>query len=189
MLQRCSALKAPCHCMSPHFKFSRAMPNIVSILPLALMVATVAAMPVERLNRLTSSGIEGTVQVYKIHFTNSRECLQCDGGLSLHSDTRRDLAKRSPQKVKKFGKKAFIGGKKGFKKLGKKSKPLIKKGGKKSKPVIKKGGKTLSKGAKASAPLSIPAGGGALAFGVPFTGFEGVVVPGLAAAGFDYVAG
>ena len=67
----------------------------------------------------------------------------------------------------------------------KKAKSKGKKGGKKA----KKGGKKAGKGAKKSSPLSIPAGGGALAFGVPFTGFDGVVVPGLAAAGFDYVAG
>ena len=63
-------------------------------------------------------------------------------------------------------------------------------------PLGKKGGKKLGKGAKKSAPFAIPAGGialgaggGGLAFGVPFTGFDGVVVPGLAAAGFDYVTG
>merc|ERR1712223_417163 len=67
----------------------------------------------------------------------------------------------------------------------KKAKSKGKKGGKKA----KKGGKKAGKGAKKSSPLAIPAGGGSLAFGVPFTGFDGVVVPGLAAAGFDYVAG
>merc|ERR1712165_688509 len=187
--------------MGPHSKFSGAMQNFAftSMLPLALIVATVVATPVERINGVTSIGFEETVQVSKRHLTtNSRDCPQCDGVFLsepyhlINTDARRVLAKRSPQKEKKFGKKAFIGGKKGFKKLGKggkKSKPVIKKGGKKSKKGIKKGGKTLSKGAKASAPLSIPAGGGALAFGVPFTGFDGVVVPGLAAAGFDYIAG
>ena len=60
----------------------------------------------------------------------------------------------------------------------------------------KKGGKKLKKGGKKSAPISIPAGGiglggggAGIAFGVPFTGFDGVVVPGLAAAGLDYVTG
>merc|ERR1712038_2042152 len=202
--------------MGIHSKFSGAMQNFAfaHMLLLALIVATVAATPVERINGVTSIGFEETVQVSKRHLTtNSRDCPQCDGVFLsepyhlIDTDARRVLAKRSPQKEKKFGKKAFIGDKKGFKKLGKggkkagkKSKPFVKKGGKKSKPVIKKGGKkskkgikkggkTLSKGAKASAPFSIPAGGGALAFGVPFTGFDGVVVPGLAAAGFDYVAG
>merc|ERR1712038_1526769 len=191
--------------MGLHSKFSGAMQNFAfaHMLLLALIVATVAATPVERINGVTSIGFEETVQVSKRHLTtNSRDCPQCDGVFLsepyhlIDTDARRVLAKRSPQKEKKFGKKAFIGGKKGFKKLGKggkkagkKSKPFVKKGGKKSKKGIKKGGKTLSKGAKASAPLSIPAGGGALAFGVPFTGFDGVVVPGLAAAGFDYIAG
>merc|ERR1712038_1880672 len=180
--------------MGLHSKFSGAMQNFAfaHMLLLALIVATVAATPVERINGVTSIGFEETVQVSKRHLTtNSRDCPQCDGVFLsepyhlIDTDARRVLAKRSPQKEKKFGKKAFIGGKKGFKKLGKGGK----KAGKKSKKGIKKGGKTLSKGAKASAPLSIPAGGGALAFGVPFTGFDGVVVPGLAAAGFDYIAG
>merc|ERR1712038_1871525 len=157
----------------------------VHMLPLALIVATVAATPVERINGVTSIGFEETVQVSKRHLTtNSRDCPQCDGVFLsepyhlIDTDARRVLAKRSPQKEKKGGKKAGKKSKPFVKKGGKKSKPVIKKGGKKSKKGIKKGGKTLSKGAKASAPLSIPAGGGALAFGVPFTGFDGVVVPG-----------
>merc|ERR1712038_1132859 len=168
----------------------------VHMLPLALVVATVASTPVERINGVTSIGFEETVQVSKRHLTtNSRDCPQCDGVFLsepyhlINTDARRVLAKRSPQKEKKFGKKGFKKLGKAGKKGGKKSKPFVKKGGKKSKPVIKKGGKTLGKGALASAPLSVPAGGGALAFGVPFTGFDGVVVPGLAAAGFDYIAG
>merc|ERR1711897_99031 len=103
------------------------------MLPLALIVATVAATPVERINGVTSIGFEETVQVSNRHLTtNSRDCPQCDGVFLsepshlIDTNARRVLAKRSPQKEKKFGKKA---------------KPFVKKGGKKSKPVIKKGGK------------------------------------------------
>merc|ERR1712165_2976 len=96
----------------------------------------------------------------------------------------------TPQNKKGKGKAKFGGKNKGkaFKPgtpQNKKAKSKGRKGGKKA----KKGGKKAGKGAKKSSPLSIPAGGGSLAFGVPFTGFDGVVVPGLAAAGFDYVAG
>merc|ERR1712038_174871 len=94
--------------------------------------------------------------------------------------------------AKNIGKgKAKFGGKnkgKAFKPgtpQNKEAKSKGKKGGKKA----KKGGRKAGKGAKKSSPLAIPAGGGSLAFGVPFTGFDGVVAPGLAAAGFDYVAG
>merc|ERR1712018_724664 len=120
-------------------------------------------------------------------------------------------------KAKKGGKKAGKGGKnfaKGFKpgspqfkknkfvgkNIGKKFKPGSpqnkkakgkgKKGGKKGKKGCKAGGcKKAKKGGKKAAKGFAPLGAGGVSFGVPFTGFDGVVVPGLAAAGFDYVAG
>merc|ERR1712045_367912 len=100
----------------------------------------------------------------------------------------------------KFGKKNFAKakkpgspqnkGKKGFGKFGKKNFAKAKKPGT---PQNKK----AKKGAKKSAPLSVPAlglgapalGGGGLAFGVPGTGFAGFVVPGASQAAFDYVTG
>merc|ERR1712024_94555 len=67
--------------MGPHSKFSGAMQNFAfaHMLPLALIVATVAATPVERINGVTSIGFEETVQESKRHLTsNSRDCSQCD---------------------------------------------------------------------------------------------------------------
>merc|ERR1719445_1617949 len=193
----------------------------------ALVVAAVVATPVERTNGVISSRDEDSAPEDGKHLTAANRGFQNQHSAFLpypyhliDADVRRNLDKRSPQKVFGGGKKSFKkvgkGGKnigKGFKpgtpqnkkgkgkaKFGgknkgkafkpgtpqnKKAKSKGKKGGKKA----KKGGKKAGKGAKKSSPLSIPAGGSALAFGVPFTGFDGVVVPGLAAAGFDYVAG
>merc|ERR1712154_286028 len=93
-------------------------------------------------------------------------------------------------KAKKFGKKNLGKSFKPGTPQNKKAKGKGKKGGKKAKKGGKKGTKGFSKAAKKSSPVSIPAlgrGGGALAFGVPGTGFAGFAVPGLAQAGFDYV--
>ena len=163
------------------------------MLPLALMMATVTAIPVERINGFTSIN-EGD-QVGEMHSTSRGDCFKCNVvSLPLiDAEARRDLAKRSPQKIKKFGKKSFIG----LKKKGKKSKPFIKKGGKKSKkafkkssPFIKKGGKkggkTIKKGAKFSAPFSIPAAG----LGIPGAGtFAAFGAPGTAVAFDGFLGG
>merc|ERR1712214_210415 len=99
-------------------------------------------------------------------------------------------------KAKKFGKKNLGKSFKPGTPQNKKAKGKGKKGGKKAKKGGKKGTKGFSKAAKKSSPVSIPAlglggggGCGALAFGVPGTGFAGFAVPGLAQAGFDYVTG
>ena len=162
------------------------------MLLLALMVASVKAKPVERIRGLTSINEED--QAGEKPIATRGDCFKCSDVFQtlINVEARHDLVKRSPKKFKKkgkkFGKKTFISSKKGFKKFGKKSKKggkKAKKGGKKSKPFLKKGGKKAfkigKKGLKASAPLSIPAGsigipagGGALAFGVPaFAGFGG----------------
>merc|ERR1712018_500811 len=78
----------------------------------------------------------------------------------------------TPQNKKGKGKAKF-----GGKNFGKKFKP-----GSPQNKKAKEGGKKAAKGFS-------PLGAGGVSFGVPFTGFDGVVVPGLAAAGFDYFAG
>ena len=161
------------------------------MLLLALMVASVKAKPVERIRGLTSINEED--QAGEKPIATRGDCFKCSDVFQtlINVEARHDLVKRSPKKLKKkgkkFGKKTLISSKKGFKKFGKKSKKggkKAKKGGKKSKPFLKKGGKKAfkigKKGLKASAPLSIPAGsigipagGGALAFGVPAFGAFG----------------
>merc|ERR1712223_2128689 len=212
-----------------HLSFGDVMKNsvIFHVVLSALVVAAVVATPVERTNGVISTRVEESAPEDGKHLTAANRGFQNQHSAFLpypyhliDADVRRNLDKRSPQKV-------FVGGKKSFKKVGKGGKnigkgfkpgtPQNKKGkgkakfggknkgkafkpgtpqnkkakskGKKGGKKAKKGGKKAGKGAKKSSPLSIPAGGGALAFGVPFTGFDGVVVPGLAAAGFDYVAG
>merc|ERR1712072_507702 len=86
----------------------------------------------------------------------------------------------TPQNKKGKGKAKFGGKNKG--KAFKPGTPQNKKAKGKGKKGCKKAKKKAGKGL---APL----GAGGASFGVPFTGFDGVVVPGLAAAGFDYVAG
>merc|ERR1711992_305262 len=233
-----------------HLSFGDDMKNLVifHVVLSALVVAAVVATPVERTNGVISARDEDSAPEDGKHLTAANRGFQNQHSAFLpypyhliDADVRRNLDKRSPQKV-------FVGGKKSFKKVGKGGKnigkgfkpgtpqnkkgkfgaknigkgfkpgtPQNKKGkgkakfggknkgkafkpgtpqnkkakskGKKGGKKAKKGGKKAGKGAKKSSPLSVPAGGGSLAFGVPFTGFDGVVVPGLAAAGFDYVAG
>merc|ERR1711992_413382 len=201
-----------------HLSFGDDMKNLVifHVVLSALVVAAVVATPVERTNGVISARDEDSAPEDGKHLTAANRGFQNQHSAFLpypyhliDADVRRNLDKRSPQKV-------FVGGKKSFKKVGKggknigkgfkpgtpqnkKGKVEAKFGGKNKGKAFKPGtpqnkkakskGKKGGKGAKKSSPLSIPAGGGALAFGVPFTGFDGVVVPGLAAAGFDYVAG
>ena len=148
------------------------------------MVATVKAKPVERINGLTSNNEGDRVGEKPIATRGRGDCFKCSGVFlpSIDAEAGRDLAKRSPKKIKfgtkKFGKKSIIFGKKSLKTFGKKSKKggkKAKKGFKKSSPFLKKGTKKAfkigKKGLKKSAPLSIPAGGVAIPAGGTFAAF------------------
>merc|ERR1712241_1511765 len=168
---------------------------IITLLPLALALATVVATPVERTNGVISKNFQHDYELESYnHFIPVNR-----GSLLVHphayhlinADERRGLAKRTPKppkfplkfpgpkgkKKKPFGKKAKPFGKKG-KPFGKKGKPF----GKKAKPFAKPFGKKAKKGGKPALALSgpglpaIPAiglggpglglGGAALAFGL-----------------------
>merc|ERR1712241_898553 len=166
---------------------------IITLLPLALALATVVATPVERTNGVISKNFQHDYELESYnHFIPVNR-----GSLLLHphtyhlinADERRGLAKRAPKPPKfpfKFpgpkGKKK----KKPLKKAKKPAKPFGKKGGKKAgkkgKPFAKPFGKKAKKGGKPALALSgpglpaIPAiglggpglglGGAALAFGL-----------------------
>merc|ERR1712058_94572 len=183
--------------MGFHLSFGDDMKNLVifHVVLSALVVAAVVATPVERTNGVISTRDEDSAQEDGKHLTAANRGFQNQHSAFLpypyhliDADVRRNLDKRSPQKV-------FVGGKKSFKKVGKGGKnigkgfkpgtPQNKKGkfgakniGKGFKPgtpqnkkgkgkakiggkKAKKGGKKAGKGAKKSSPLSIPAGGSA----------------------------
>merc|ERR1712117_813269 len=176
--------------MGTHFNLASDMRQlaIITLLPLALAVATVVATPVERTNGVISKNFQHDYELESYnHFIPVNR-----GSLLVHphayhlinADERRGLAKRTPKPLKvpfKFpgpkGKKKKPVGKKG-KPFGKKGKPF----GKKAKPFAKPFGKKAKKGGKPALALSgpglpaIPAiglggpglglGGAALAFGL-----------------------
>merc|ERR1711884_516892 len=160
---------------------------LITLLPLALAVATVVATPVERTNGVISKNFQHDYELESYnHFIPVNR-----GSLLLHphtyhlinADERRGLAKRAP-KPPKFPFK--FPGPKGKKKKKPLVKPFGKKGskkaGKKGKPFAKPFGKKAKKGGKPALALSgpglpaIPAiglggpglglGGAALAFGL-----------------------
>merc|ERR1712117_117760 len=184
--------------MGTHFNLASDMRQlaIITLLPLALAVATVVATPVERTNGVISKNIQHDYELESYnHFIPVNR-----GSLLVHphayhlinADVRRGLAKRAPKppkfpfkfpgpkgkKKKPFGKKAKKPFKKAKKPVGKKGKPF----GKKAKPFAKSFGKKAKKGGKPALALSgpglpaIPAiglggpglglGGAALAFGL-----------------------
>merc|ERR1712117_731524 len=184
--------------MGTHFNLASDMRQlaIITLLPLALAVATVVATPVERTNGVISKNFQHDYELESYnHFIPVNR-----GSLLVHphayhlinADVRRGLAKRTPKppkfpfkfpgpkgkKKKPFGKKAKKPFKKAKKPFGKKGKPF----GKKAKPFAKPFGKKAKKGGKPALALSgpglpaIPAiglggpglglGGAALAFGL-----------------------
>merc|ERR1712117_118313 len=173
--------------MGTHFNLASDMRQlaIITLLPLALAVATVVATPVERTNGVISKNFQHDYELESYnHFIPVNR-----GSLLVHphayhlinADERRGLAKRTP-KPPKFPFK--FPGPKGKKKkpFGKKAKKPAKPFGKKAKKPARPLGKKAKKGGKPALALgggpglpAIPAiglggpglGGAALAFGVP----------------------
>merc|ERR1712241_319314 len=164
---------------------------IITLLPLALAVATVVATPVERTNGVISKNFQHDYELESYnHFIPVNR-----GSLLVHphayhlinADERRGLAKRTPKppkfpfkfpgpkgkKKKPFGKKAKKPAKPFGKKAKKPAKPLGKKAKKGGKPALALGG---GPGLPAIPTIGLGGpglGGTALAFGVPGTGFDG----------------
>merc|ERR1712066_602910 len=191
--------------MGTHFNLASDMRQlaIITLLPLALAVATVVATPVERTNGVISKNFQHDYELESYnHFIPVNR-----GSLLVHphayhlinADERRGLAKRTPKpskfpfkfpgpkgkKKKPFGKKAKKPFKKAKKPVGKKGKPFGKKGkpfgkkgkpfGKKAKPFAKPFGKKAKKGGKPALALSGP--------GLPAIPAIGLGGPGLGLGG------
>merc|ERR1712241_1049868 len=163
---------------------------IITLLPLALALATVVATPVERTNGVISKNFQHDYELESYnHFIPVNR-----GSLLLHphtyhlinADERRGLAKRAPKPPKfpfKFpGPKGKKKKKPFFKPFGKKAKKPLKKAkkpakpfGKKGKPFAKPFGKKAKKGGKPALALSGP--------GLPAIPAIGLGGPGLGLGG------
>merc|ERR1711884_178905 len=162
---------------------------LITLLPLALAVATVVATPVERTNGVISKNFQHDYELESYnHFIPVNR-----GSLLVHphayhlinADERRGLAKRTPKppkfpfkfpgpKGKKKKKKPF------FKPFGKKAKKPLKKAKKPAKPFGKKGGKKAGKKGK---PFAKPFGKKAKKGGKPALALSGPGLPAIPAIG------
>merc|ERR1712241_1420948 len=156
---------------------------IITLLPLALALATVVATPVERTNGVISKNFQHDYELESYnHFIPVNR-----GSLLLHphayhlinADERRGLAKRAPKPPKfpfKFpGPKGKKKKKPFFKPFGKKAKKPLKKAKKPAKPFAKPFGKKAKKGGKPALALSGP--------GLPAIPVIGLGGPGLGLGG------
>merc|ERR1711884_114318 len=161
---------------------------LITLLPLALAVATVVATPVERTNGVISKNFQHDYELesYNHFIPVNRDSLLLHPHTYhlINADERRGLAKRAPKPPKfpfKFpGPKGKKKKKPFFKPFGKKAKKPLKKAKKPAKPFGKKGGKKAGKKGK---PFAKPFGKKAKKGGKPALALSGPGLPAIPAIG------